>query len=295
MRFRVVDIETIPDLSVWTPGEDQWKLACSKMIDKGAYLPSGSVLPSSWQGVAAKTDSIACVEKVEPFPPPQAHRVVAIAYVDIVMDIDKSPRYRCDGGSSNCQWTLTHDNENTIEVLLLMKFSDAMTATNEGNISLVTWNGRGFDLPVLSMRSLKLGVPFGWYYSDRDMRYRYSENGHLDLMDFLGDYGAARFMKLDDVAHLVGLPGKIAGGITGASVHDIYKSSLTYPELAIQKMAAVGRYCLQDAIQTALIFLRTRFHMGRIDRGEYNNCLSTFAESDFITKAIDIDWDKVRL
>ena len=281
MIFRAVDIETIPDMSAWSPGDPQWKVV-PRSKEHGDWSPQ--------------------VTSAEPFPPPQAHRVVAIASVDIAMDIDKSPRYRCAGGSSECQWLLGNvfypedvSRGDIIEAALLQGFSKAMSAPGGGNISLVTWNGRGFDLPVLSMRSLKLGVPFGWYYADRDMRYRYSENGHLDLMDFLGDYGAVRSMKLDDAAHLVGLPGKVAGGMTGASVHDIYKSSLANPELAPEKMASVGRYCLQDAIQTAVIFLRTRFHVGKIDCEEFNRGLETFAESDFINDAIVIDWDKVRL
>lgn len=289
MIFRALDIETIPDLTVWTPGDDQYKLAKGPWQDTMVY--DGKVLG----GFRAN------VEKIEPFPPPQAHRVVAIAFVDIAMDIDKSPRYRCADGSSECKWSLSSDDEQcarAVESSLLRTFSDAIFSwENSGkeNISLVTWNGRGFDLPVLSMRSLKLGVPFGWYYTDRDMRYRYSENGHLDLMDFLGDYGTVRSMKLNDAAHLVGLPGKAAADITGASVHDIYKSSLAHPELGPEKMVSVGRYCLQDAIQTALIFLRTRFHVGKIDREEFNHSLDTFAQSEFIKAAITIEWDKVRL
>src|SRR5688500_3356565 len=39
---------------------------------------------------------------------------------------------------------------------------------------LVTWNGRGFDMPVLSLRALRHGISFPWYYQERDYRYRYS-------------------------------------------------------------------------------------------------------------------------
>ena len=279
MRFRVVDIETVPDFTVWTPGETRWKLA------------SGPSLP-----LLERFEAMVVPD--EPFPPPQAHRVVAIAYVDISMDFDKSPRYRGVGGSSDCQWAVNGDlaTADSIERRLLEAFSTSMADTGE-QVDLVTWNGRGFDLPVLSMRSLKLGVPFGWYYGNRDMRYRYSESGHLDLMDFLADYGASRCMKLDDAAHLVGLPGKT--DMTGASVRDIVESTRAAGLLASteaqRKMDAVGRYCLQDAIQTALIFLRTRFHFGKIDREEYNRCLDTFAQSEIVRNAIDIKWEAIRL
>jgi hypothetical protein len=102
-------------------------------------------------------------------------------------------------------------------------------------------------------------------------------------------------MKLNDMAHLIGLPGKT--DMTGASVHDVVKSTRGEPDpvKAKEKMDSVGRYCLQDAIQTALIFLRTRFHLGKIDRDEYHRCLDTFIMSDFIKAAIDIEWGKLKI
>ena len=51
--------------------------------------------------------------------------------------------------------------------------------------TLVTFNGRGFDLPVIAARSMKHGQPLNYYYRDRDVRYRFSAEGHLDLLDFL--------------------------------------------------------------------------------------------------------------
>ena len=283
MIFRVLDIETIPDPTVWTPGEAQWKV-----------VPT-SREHGNWD---------AQVAEVEPFPAPQAHRVVAVAWIDITMDIDPSvPRYRFTDAYTTCKWCLDPRDTKAadeIEESILGAFSTAMKC--QSGITLVTWNGRGFDLPVLSMRSLKQGISFGWYYDNRGMRYRYSDEGHLDLMDFLGDYGAARNMKLNDMAHLIGLPGKT--DMTGASVHDIVKSTHEVGLLASnesqRKMDSVGRYCLQDAIQTALIFLRTRFHLGKIDRDEYHRCMDTFydpteARSQIIKDAIDIDWPRHRI
>jgi 3'-5' exonuclease len=288
VKFRVLDIETIPDLSVWTSGNSKWLI---KRGPKHSHeLPQYGGVPAWFSGDETFLCDVVLVEE-KPFPPPQAHRVVAIAWVDVVLDIEKSPRYYCNGGASLCNWAVGDASTNDVEKILLGAFSSAMSS--EGGASLVTWNGRGFDLPVLSTRSLKLGVPFDWYYANRDIRYRFSEEGHLDLMDFLSDYGASPRMKLGDVARLIGLPGKV--GMTGASVHDVYKESLACPETAPEKMAAVGRYCLQDAIQTALVFLRTRFHLGRASREEYNVCLDTFAQHEFIRSAIDVDWDKVRL
>ena len=276
MKFRALDIETIPDLSVWTPGEDQHKL-----------VPGFPV-----EGTEGRVRE-ACVIRTEPFPPPHACRVVAISTVDICMDFEKSPRYRFDAAKTSCNWGCHPSCDEMFEMGLLENFSEGM---GEGEITIVTWNGRSFDLPVLSMRSLKLGVPFGWYYKDRGMRYRYSEEGHLDLMDFLGDYGASRYAKLGDVARLIGLPGK-GGEVSGAGVHDIYKSTVDETNLDVvrKKQGSVARYCLQDTIQTALIFLRSRFHLGKIDRDEYNLCLDTFAQSPIINEAITIEWGNLKL
>src|SRR5215468_11433458 len=60
------------------------------------------------------------------------------------------------------------------------------------DLTIVTWNGRGFDLPVVAARCLRHGVAFPWYYQRRDARYRYSPDGHLDLMDLLADHGATK-------------------------------------------------------------------------------------------------------
>ena len=276
MKFRVLDIETIPDESVWTRGEPTYKVVPAREFPfTGAN-----------------------VEAVEPFPPPQAHRVVALAYVDVVLDAAKSPRYACWAVKTSCLWSCRKDpsEEREYESSLLRDFTDSVESS-VGGVNFVTWNGRGFDLPVISMRSLKLGVPCGWYYADRDVRYRFSQEGHLDLGDFLSDYGASRMMKLGDVSRLVGLPGK-TGGVTGSSVHDVYLETVARAadrEFCERRMSEVGRYCLQDAIQTALVFLRTRFHLGKIDRDEYHSCLETFERHPDVRAIIDVDWDAVRL
>jgi hypothetical protein len=275
MRFRVLDIETIPDETVWTKGDNQYRLTPGRPVVAGSGLREAAVLPS------------------DPFPPPHACRVVALSTVDIVMDIQQSPRYAFESCATSCDWGFDPPFDAAIEKGLISKFSESMF---ESAATLVTWNGRGFDLPVLSMRALKLGVPFGWYYRGKDMRYRYSEEGHLDLMDFLGDYGASRNAKLGDVARLIGLPGKV-GDVKGSGVHDIYLSTVGEqdPGIVQSRQSSVARYCLQDTIQTALIFLRSRYHMGKIDRDEYDRCLDTFLVSPEIEAAITLDWWRLRL
>jgi predicted PolB exonuclease-like 3'-5' exonuclease len=112
---------------------------------------------------------------------------------------------------------------------------------------LVTWNGRSFDLPVLALRALRHGVDFGWYYRGLGYRYRFSEDGNLDLGDVIADFGAARMTSLDGAARLIGLPGKL--GVDGSQVEGLFQAG---------EMDALRRYCLSDVAQTAFVLLRYR-------------------------------------
>jgi len=99
------------------------------------------------------------------------------------------------------------------EAGMMADFADFMTKFRP---HVVTWNGRGFDLPVLALRGLRFGLDFNWYYRGEGYRYRFSEEGHLDLGDVLSDHGAARMTSLDGAARLIGLPGK--DGVDGSQV-----------------------------------------------------------------------------
>jgi hypothetical protein len=269
MIFRVLDIETVPDDTVWTMGD-----------------PSYRLVPSPIQVAAVSAVPI------EPFPPPHACRVVALSYVDVGMDPAKESRYYFDRCYSECLWSsdVSQARADAAEHRLLETFSAAMT---DPAVTLVTWNGRGFDLPVISMRSLGHKIACGWYYKNRDVRYRFSEDGHLDLMDFLGDYGACRNMKLGDLARLCGLPGKT--DMSGDKVADLYAEAVKNPLRSEALQVKVARYCLQDSLQTALLFLRTRYHLGKIDALTHNLALGTFRASPSVTDAIDLDWDRLLL
>ncbi|MEN9579310.1 MAG: hypothetical protein RJA70_2319 [Pseudomonadota bacterium] len=123
---------------------------------------------------------------------------------------------------------------------------------------MVTFNGRGFDLPVIAARCLKHGLPFAHYYKDRDVRYRFSATGHLDLMDFLSDFGSAKRSGLDVTAKLCGMPGKV--GVDGKAVG---------PLIHAGRIDEVKAYCLCDVVQTTGVLLRTQLLRGEISRTEY--------------------------
>jgi 3'-5' exonuclease len=171
-----------------------------------------------------------------PFPPTWAHRVIVIGCLWLDADY-KVKRLGVVG-----------DGAELDERALLIEFSRFV---GRAHPVLVTYNGRVFDLPVIALRSLCHGVPLAWYYRGRSMRYRYSEEGHLDLCDWLADHGATRSGSLDAVARLVGLPGKI--GVDGSQVEGLYRSG---------QLAAIQSYCLSDVVQTALVFLRFRLLQG---------------------------------
>lgn len=123
---------------------------------------------------------------------------------------------------------------------------------------LVTFNGRSFDMPVIATRCLRHGIPLRHYYRSRDVRYRFTADGHLDLMDYVADFGAAKASRLDVIAKLCGMPGKV--GVDGKDVG---------PMVHAGRLAEVRAYCLCDVAQTAGVFLRVQFLRGELEREAY--------------------------
>jgi hypothetical protein len=135
---------------------------------------------------------------------------------------------------------------------------------------IVSWNGRSFDMPVIAARCFKYGIPFAHYYEERNLHYRYTTDGHFDLMDFLSDFGATRPAKLDTVARLIGLPGKM--GVEGKDVGPLVHSG---------KLSEVQAYCLSDVIQTSALFLRTQLARGILSLETYREAMvELFRQAD---------------
>ena len=130
---------------------------------------------------------------------------------------------------------------------------------------LVSWNGSGFDLPVLNYRALRHGVTAEryWEIGDRDRDYRFSNYlsrfhwRHIDLMDVLAGFQVGGRASLEHVATLLGFPGKL--GMSGAQVWDRYQSG---------ELEAVRNYCETDVLNTYLIFLRFQLIRGIVDQGQ---------------------------
>jgi predicted PolB exonuclease-like 3'-5' exonuclease len=119
--------------------------------------------------------------------------------------------------------------------------------------TLVSFNGRGFDLPVLELQALRHGCSAPQYFGDRNgLRARHGR--HCDLYDWLTNGGAMRLRGgLDLVAKLVGLPGK--GVVSGADVQVLWERAA---------WDQIHRYCRDDVLQTYFLFLRIEHLRGRL-------------------------------
>ncbi len=133
--------------------------------------------------------------------------------------------------------------------------------------TLVSFNGRNFDLPVLELQALRYGCPAPNYFNDpRGHRHRYSES-HYDLYDFLTNYGAHKVRGgFDLLAKLVGLPGKMS--LDGSKVQELWEAG---------ELATIHRYCRQDVIQTYFLFLRIELMRGRLRPSQYDAALAASA------------------
>lgn len=183
------------------------------------------------------------------FPPAPFHQVVALG----VLWLDGDHGFRKLGAFGG------EEDAPPDECRVLEEFAEFI---GERHPTMVSFNGRRFDLPVLANRMLKHGVPFPAYYAGRsggaDYRYRYSDEGHLDLADVMTDFGASRMPSLDALAQLVGMPGKM--DVDGSKVQSMHEQG---------RHAEIRDYCLHDVVQTTFVFLRAEILRGRLSPDDY--------------------------
>ncbi len=132
--------------------------------------------------------------------------------------------------------------------------------------TIVSWNGKGFDLPVLHYRSLLHGIqaPRYWETGDNDQSFRWNNylsryhRRHTDLMDVLAGYEMRANAPLDEVATLLGFPGKM--GMSGSKVWDNYQAG---------DLVGIRNYCETDVLNTYLVYLRFELINGNLTPAEY--------------------------
>lgn len=176
------------------------------------------------------------------------HRVVAISAV-----FRSGDRLRV--------WSLGEESSSERE--LIGRFFDGIDRFSP---DLVSWNGGGFDLPVLHHRALIHGISAPRYFEtgDEDSSFRWNNYlsrfhaRHTDLMDVLAGYQPRAGAPLDQVAALCGFPGKM--GMSGARVWDSFLAG---------RIAEIRAYCETDAMNTYLLWLRFQRLRGRFDDTGY--------------------------
>jgi len=158
-------------------------------------------------------------------------------------------------------WSL--GSEESTERELLERFFDGIERFRP---VLISWNGSGFDLPVIHYRALRHGVAAPIYWEsgegDRDFKFnnylnRYHAR-HLDLMDLLAGYQPRAFSSLEEVAIMLGLPGKM--GMSGARVWEYFQAG---------KIADIRAYCETDVLNTFLVYLQFERIRGILDEAAF--------------------------
>lgn len=132
--------------------------------------------------------------------------------------------------------------------------------------TLVTWNGSNFDLPVLHYRALLHGIqaPRYWETGNEDQSFRWNNYisryhwRHTDLMDVLAGFSPRANAPLDEIATLLGFPGKM--GMNGAKVWDTYLDG---------RIDAIRDYCETDVLNTYLVYLRFELMRGNLTSDSY--------------------------
>lgn len=175
---------------------------------------------------------------------------------------------------------LSLGDEDSKESELLNLF---FSAIDKYQPQLVSWNGKGFDSPVIHYRALIHGVSSIKYWDkgddDREFKWnnylnRYHDR-HLDLMDVMSGY--KKPASLTDIAQLIGAPGKY--GIDGSKVTDYYL------ENDIKK---IRDYCETDVLNTYFVFLRYQLISNNITRDNYKKLLEEIF--NFLDKSDKEHW-----
>ena len=127
---------------------------------------------------------------------------------------------------------------------------------------LISFNGRGFDMPVLQYRAMKYGIDARWIYNDGYYNYnhRYSIEKHCDLLEMFSNFGASARVKMSEVSALFKIPCK-NNGVDGSNVYSLFKEG---------KLNEIADYCESDVISTYVLYLRFMQHSGKLSAEGYN-------------------------
>ncbi len=237
MNVFVFDIETIPDVESGRKVYDLESLtdaeAAEAMFAKRRQKTGGDFLPL------------------------HLHKVVAISAVFRHQD-------------NLAVWSL--GDEQASEKEIIERFFNGV---ERFGADLVSWNGSGFDLPVLHYRAMKYGISASRYWDtghlDKNTKFnnyisRYQFR-HIDVMDVIALYQPRAFAPLDEVATMLGFPGKM--GMSGAKVWDNFQAG---------DIKGIRDYCETDVLNTYLVYLRFELMRGRISKAEHDQEVEKLAD-----------------
>lgn len=230
MTILVFDIETIPD------------------VESGRKLYQLDAL--SDQDVVNAMTALRRIKSGTDFLPHYLQKIVAISLV-----LANPTQLKV--------WSL--GDETADEKELIQRF---FSGIDKHMPTLVSWNGSGFDLPVLHYRTLfhGLSAPTYWEIGEQHQAFRWNNYlnrfhyRHLDLMDVLAAYQNKAFAPLDEIASLLGFAGKM--GMAGNKVWEHYQQG---------DIRGIRDYCETDVINTYGIYLRFELIRGNLTQPEYQN------------------------
>lgn len=228
MNILVFDIETIPDIE----------------SGRRLYQLEGLSEEEVYQAMIALKRAKSGTD----FLPHHLQRIVAISLVFVNTQQIKV-------------WSL--GDESSSEQELISRFFKGI---DQNTPTLISWNGSGFDLPVLHYRSLlhKITASMYWESGENLQSFRWNNYlsrfhyRHIDLMDILAGYQNKAFAPLDEISTLLGFPGKM--GMNGAHVYEAYLNG---------NIKSIRDYCETDVLNTYCVYLRFELMRGTLSYEGY--------------------------
>ena len=145
------------------------------------------------------------------------------------------------------------------------------------NPKLVSFNGRNFDIPMLMIRAMKYNLSCHAFFEVENKmlnkskwdnyRYRFSHKFHVDLMDHISEFGAARGLNLNTLCTMMGIPGKF--DVSGDQVHKLFYD---------KKITEIKEYCESDVLNTYWLYLKYELLKGNITKEDYFGYLHLMSE-----------------
>lgn len=230
MNLLIFDIETIPDVNAGRQLHDVHDLNDEEVVDALLTLRRQHTQGSD-------------------FLPHYLHQIVAIS---LVLRTNQAVKV----------WSLGSEDSNEKE--LIERFFMGLERYQP---TLVSWNGSGFDLPVLHYRALLHGVSASRYWDSGEIDTNFRWNNylnryharHTDLMDVLSAYQSRAYAPLDAIATLLGFPGKM--GMSGSKVWEQYHKG---------ELRTIRDYCETDVLNTYLVYLRFELMRGNLTPVQYD-------------------------